>query len=45
MKKSYETPALEINKIENADIITASGLTFGGANGKSEKESFNSLFK
>ena len=45
MKRAYETPALEISKFENADIITTSGLTFGGENGNSQKESFNTLFK
>ena len=45
MKKSYETPIVEVIALKNEDIITTSGLINGGANGTSEKESFSSLFK
>lgn len=45
MKKSYDTPIIEVIAFKTEDVITTSGLNFGGANGKSEKESFNSLFK
>ena len=45
MKKSYKTPIVEVIVLESEDIITTSGLTYGGTSGVSEKESFNSLFK
>ena len=45
MKKSYETPIIDVIVLKNEDVITTSGLIFGGENGKSEKESFNTLFK
>ena len=44
MKKEYESPVLSITELKNADVITISGLIFGGDNGKSDKESFGSLF-
>ena len=40
----YEKPILKITELKNEDVITASGLIFGGDNGKSDKESFGSLF-
>lgn len=45
MKKSYNTPMIDVVALKNEDVITTSGLIFGGENGKSEKESFNTLFK
>ena len=44
MKKEYDSPVLTITELKNDDVITASGLIFGGDNGKSDKESFNDLF-
>lgn len=44
MPKNYENPVLIITELKNKDVITASGLIFGGDNGKSDKESFSSLF-
>ena len=44
MKKEYETPVLTITELKNEDVITTSGLIFGGDNGKSDKESFSDLF-
>ncbi|MBQ9604526.1 MAG: hypothetical protein IJR45_03835 [Firmicutes bacterium] len=44
-KKVYTSPSLTITTLVSADVITASGLTFGGENGKSTSESFGSLFK
>ena len=44
MKKEYESPVLTITELKNDDVITTSGLIFGGDNGKSDKESFNDLF-
>ena len=44
MTKKYESPVLMITELKNEDVITASGLIFGGDNGKSDKESFNDLF-
>ena len=40
----YESPVLTITELKNEDVIAISGLTFGGDKGKSDKESFNSLF-
>ena len=40
----YEKPDLKITELKNEDVITISGLIFGGDNGKSDKESFGSLF-
>ncbi|MBR1443598.1 MAG: hypothetical protein IJ583_08700 [Firmicutes bacterium] len=45
MKRSYDTPIIDIEKFESEDVITTSSLTNGGANGESKKESFSSLFK
>ena len=45
MKKSYNTPMIDVVALKNEDVITTSGLIFGGENGKSENESFNTLFK
>ena len=42
--KKYESPVLTITELKNEDVITTSGLIFGGNNGKSDKESFGSLF-
>lgn len=42
--KKYESPVLSITELKNYDVITISGLIFGGDNGKSDKESFGSLF-
>ncbi len=44
MIKVYEKPELLISELSNNDIITVSGLIFGGDKGTSEKESFDSLF-
>ena len=44
MKKIYAKPEIHTTTIKNNDVITLSGLIFGGDNGKSEKESFNTLF-
>lgn len=46
MKKTYKKPNIEITEFDLENIITASGigLTNGGENGSSIKESFNSLF-
>ena len=44
LKKEYESPVLTITELKNDDVITTSGLIFGGDNGKSDKESFNDLF-
>ena len=44
-KKSYTSPVLTIITLSSNDIITASGLVFGGEKGKSNTESFDSLFK
>ena len=40
MTKNYENPVLIITELKNKDVITASG----GDSGKSDKESFGSLF-
>jgi len=45
MKKTYKTPQLNITNFISEDIITASGLTFGGEGGKPISESFGSLFE
>ncbi len=44
MKKIYDTPELSVTRIENTDVITLSGLIFGGEKGESEKESFSDMF-
>ena len=44
MKKIYDTPEMSMTKIKNTDIITLSGLIFGGEKGESEKESFSDMF-
>ena len=44
MLRKYESPVLKITELKNEDVITASGLIFGGDNGQSKKESFSSLF-
>ena len=44
MQKKYENPILTITELKNEDVITVSGLIFGGDNGKSDKEGFGSLF-
>ncbi|MBQ7264638.1 MAG: hypothetical protein IJS61_00915 [Firmicutes bacterium] len=44
MIKVYEKPELMITELSNNDIITVSGLTFGGDKGTSNRESFGSLF-
>ena len=44
MKKVYEKAEISIISIESNDVITLSGLTFGGEKGESQKESFSSLF-
>ncbi len=44
MKKMYTKPVIGVIIIKNTDVITLSGLIFGGDKGQSEKESFNSLF-
>ncbi|MBQ7264965.1 MAG: hypothetical protein IJS61_02585 [Firmicutes bacterium] len=40
----YESPMIKITELKNEDVITTSGLIFGGEKGKSDKESFDSLF-
>ena len=40
----YESPVLNITELKNQDVITASGLIFGGEKGSSDKESFSDLF-
>ena len=40
----YESPVLKITELKNKDVITASGLIFGGDKGESKKESIDSLF-
>lgn len=45
MKSIYSKPEIEITIISNSDVITASGLVYGGSSGKAESESFNSLFE
>ena len=44
MKKTYSKPVFGITQFENSDVITLSGLIFGGDKGESQKESFGSLF-
>jgi hypothetical protein len=46
MRKIYIKPNIEVISFTSEDIITASsvGLTNGGNNGTSSKESFSSLF-
>ena len=44
MKKIYDTPELSVTRIENTDVITLSGLIFGGEKGESEKASFADMF-
>lgn len=44
MTKKYESPVLTITELKNEDVITTSGLVFGGEKGSSDKESFSSLF-
>ncbi|MBQ9519239.1 MAG: hypothetical protein IJR59_05035 [Firmicutes bacterium] len=44
MKKIYTRPTVSVTVVKNTDVITLSGLTFGGDKGQSEKESFSSLF-
>ncbi|MBQ9605379.1 MAG: hypothetical protein IJR45_08210 [Firmicutes bacterium] len=42
--KKYESPVLSITELKNDDVITTSGLVFGGEKGSSDKESFSDLF-
>ena len=44
MKKTYTTAEISIIEIRSDDVITLSGLIFGGDKGESQKESFSSLF-
>ena len=44
MKKVYKKAELSIVSIKSNDVITLSGLIFGGDKGESQKESFSSLF-
>ena len=44
MKKTYIKPQMGITKIINTDVITLSGLIFGGEKGEAQKESFDSMF-
>ncbi len=43
-KKTYAAPTISIITINSNDVITASGLIFGGESGKSKSESFSALF-
>lgn len=44
MKKIYKKAEISIVSIKSNDVITTSGLIFGGDKGQSQKESFSSLF-
>ncbi len=44
MKKIYDKAEISIITIKNNDVITLSGLIFGGEKGESEKASFGDLF-
>ncbi len=44
MKKIYTSPKINVQSIKNTDVITLSGLIFGGDKGESQKESFSDLF-
>lgn len=44
-KKVYTSPTLSVAVFGSADVITTSGLTFGGQKGSSASESFSSVFK
>ena|GEM_PF-1437610 len=44
MKKVYEKAEISVISIKSNDVITLSGLIFGGDKGESQKESFSSLF-
>ena len=45
MKKIYFSPTVVVTAVNNTDVITRSGLVFGGEKGQSEKESFGALFE
>ena len=44
MRKVYKKAEISISNIKSNDVITLSGLIFGGDKGESQKESFSSLF-
>lgn len=44
MLRKYESPTVTMVELKNENVITKSGLIFGGDNGQSKKESFSSLF-
>ncbi len=43
-KKVYTSPLLTLTTVSSCDVIAASGLTYGGENGKPVSESFSSMF-
>ncbi|MBQ9604952.1 MAG: hypothetical protein IJR45_06015 [Firmicutes bacterium] len=43
-KKVYTSPILTITAFVSDDVITASGLKYGGESGKADSGSFGALF-
>ncbi len=37
MSKKYKIPVLTVTELKNEDVITTSGLIFGGEKGSSDK--------